>query len=61
MTNGFKSGFGTVVFIAFFAVFVWMGWIDEGWRSFLLLVAGATFSVWAAHAITKHDEKLRGR
>jgi hypothetical protein len=59
-TNGFKAGFSTAVFIAFFAVFAWAGGLEQGWSGFLLLIPVAPFSVWAAIAITK-DEELRDR
>lgn len=61
MISGLKAGFAVAVFAAFFAVLTWTGWLDEGWRGWLLLIAGLPFSVWAAHAIMKHDEQLRGR
>ena len=59
MMTRFKAGFGTAVFIAFFAVLTWAGWLDEGWRSLFLLIAGAPLSVWAANAILKRDEEFR--
>ena len=55
MSNGnrFKAGFGAAVFIAYFAILTWAGWLDGRWSGLLLLVAGVPFSAWAANAIMK--------
>jgi hypothetical protein len=53
MGIGFKAGFGPAVFVAYLAVLMWAGWLDEGWRGLFLLIAGAPFSVWAGNVIIK--------